>query len=70
MLPKIIVNFQAYRSKLEIANLYQVKGNNFNKIEQEGHDGTESLTRNNCFSVLEIIHWQYFLILNLREEYV
>jgi hypothetical protein len=33
------------------------------KYKQEGHDGTESLTRNNCFSVLEC---QYILILNLR----
>jgi hypothetical protein len=38
--------------------------------KQEGHDGPESLTRNNCFSVLEIIHRQYFLISNLSIEYV
>jgi hypothetical protein len=39
-----------------------------NKQKQEGHDGPESLTRNNCFSVLEIIHCQYFLIFNLSES--
>jgi hypothetical protein len=32
------------------------------KSKQEGHDDPESLTRNNCFSVLEC---QYILILNL-----
>jgi hypothetical protein len=32
-----------------------------------GNDGTESLTRNSCFSVMEIIH---FLILNLSIEYI
>jgi hypothetical protein len=37
------------------------------KLKQEGHDGPESLTRNNCFSVLEC---QYILILNLSIEYV
>jgi hypothetical protein len=35
--------------------------------QQEGHDGPESLIRNNCFSVLGC---QYILILNLSIEYV
>jgi hypothetical protein len=39
-------------------------------VRQDGHDGPESLTRNNCFSVLEIIHCQYFLIVNLSIEYL
>jgi hypothetical protein len=53
-----------YRIKIDRVYLFCFKNL---KEKQEGHNGPESLTRNNRFSVLEC---QYILILDLSLEYV
>jgi hypothetical protein len=59
----IVVNYE-----VSFESLNACRRNALDKIYiQEGHGGPDSLTRNNCFSVLE---YQYILILNLSIEYV